>query len=51
MTQVTVKRLWKEFGSDPAWLKLRATPGLADSDIVSNISNIILRPAAISDIR
>jgi len=44
-------RLWKEFGSDPAWLKLRATPGLADSDIVSNISNIILRPAAVSDIR
>jgi hypothetical protein len=44
-------RLWKEFGADPAWLKLRATPGLSDADIVSNISNSILRPASISDIR
>lgn len=44
-------RLWKDFGADPAWQKLRTTPGLADADIVSNISNTILRPAAISDIR
>ena len=44
-------RGWKAFGSDPEWLKLRATPGLADADIVSNISNMILRPAAFSDIR
>jgi hypothetical protein len=44
-------RLWKDFGSDPAWLKLRAEPGLADADIVSNISNMIVRPASISDIR
>jgi hypothetical protein len=44
-------QLWKAFSSDPEWLKLRATPGLSDADIVSNISNVILRPAAISDIR
>ncbi len=44
-------RLWKAFGSDPEWLKLRAQPGLSDADIVSNISNVILRPASISDIR
>jgi hypothetical protein len=44
-------RVWKAFGSDPAWLKLRSTPGLSDADIVSNISNSILRPAAFSDIR
>jgi hypothetical protein len=44
-------RLWKDFGADPAWQKLRATPGLSDADIVSNIGNTILRPAAISDIR
>jgi hypothetical protein len=44
-------RVWKAFGSDPAWQKLRSTPGLSDNDIVSNISNMILRPASISDIR
>jgi hypothetical protein len=42
---------WKAFGSDPAWLRLRATPGLSDADIVSNISNMILRPTSFSDIR
>ena len=44
-------RLWRQFGADPEWLKLRAEPGLSDADIVSNIGNAILRPAAISDIR
>jgi hypothetical protein len=44
-------RAWKAFGSDPEWAKLRATPGLSDAEIVSNISNMILRPAAFSDIR
>jgi len=44
-------RLWRAFGSDPEWLRLRSQPGLSDADIVSNISNVILRPAAISDIR
>ncbi|MDE3197837.1 MAG: NIPSNAP family protein [Acidobacteriota bacterium] len=44
-------RLWKQFGSDPEWLKLRSKPGLSDAEIVSNISNVILRPASTSDIR
>lgn len=44
-------RAWKAFGTDPEWLKLRATPGLSDADIVSNISNMILRPTAFSEIR
>jgi hypothetical protein len=44
-------RLWKKFGADPEWQKLRAEPGLSDAEIVSNISNMIVRPAAISDIR
>lgn len=44
-------RLWKAFGADPEWQKLRATPGYSDAEIVSNISNTILRPAPISDIR
>jgi len=45
------EQLWSKFGADPDWKKLRATPGLADAEIVSNISNAILRPAANSQIR
>jgi hypothetical protein len=44
-------RVWSAFGSDPEWQKLRTQSGLSDADIVSNISNVILRPASISDIR
>jgi hypothetical protein len=43
--------LWKAFGADPEWQKLRAQPGLSDAEIVSNISNQILRPLAFSEIR
>lgn len=43
--------LWKAFGADPEWRKLRAQPGLSDAEIVSNISNAILRPLPFSDIR
>lgn len=43
--------VWAAFGSDPAWQKLRATPGYSDAEIVSNISNMILRPAPFSEIR
>lgn len=45
------EQLWAKFGADPEWKKLRTTPGLADAEIVSNISNAILRPAANSQIR
>jgi hypothetical protein len=44
-------RLWRAFGADPEWQKLRAQPGLSDAEIVSNISNTILRPLAFSGIR
>ncbi len=44
-------QLWSKFGADPEWKKLRATPGLSDAEIVSNISNAILRPATNSQIR
>ncbi len=44
-------KLWRSFGSDPDWQKLRAQPGLSDAEIVSNISNEILRPLAFSPIR
>jgi hypothetical protein len=44
-------KLWSAFGSDPEWQKLRAQPGYSDAEIVSNISNAILRPLAFSPIR
>ena len=45
------ERLWRNFGADPEWQKFRAQPGLSDAEIVSNISNSILRPLAFSAIR
>jgi hypothetical protein len=47
----TRDKLWSAFGGDPEWQKLRAQPGYADAEIVSNISNTILRPLAFSPIR
>jgi hypothetical protein len=44
-------KLWRDFSADPAWKKLRVTPGLTDPEIVSNISNVILRPLKFSPIR
>jgi hypothetical protein len=42
---------WQKFRVDPEWQKLRQRPDLADAEIVSNISNAILRPLAFSPIR
>jgi len=42
---------WKVFGSSPEWQKLRSTPGLSDAEIVSNISNVFLRPLPFSPIK
>lgn len=44
-------RLWSAFSADPEWQKLRAQPGLSDPEIVSGITNAILRPLAASQIR
>jgi hypothetical protein len=41
---------WSAFGSDPEWKKLSTTAGYTDPEIVSNISNMYLRPAAYSQI-
>jgi len=43
-------KAWSAFGADPDWKKLRATPGYTDSEIVCNISNLLLQPAAYSQI-
>ena len=42
---------WRAFGGSPEWQKLRATPGWGDAEIVSNISNSLLRPLPFSPIR
>ena len=41
---------WGVFIADPEWLKLRATEGYTDPEIVSNITSIILRPTAYSQL-
>ncbi|HXK07535.1 MAG TPA: NIPSNAP family protein [Verrucomicrobiae bacterium] len=44
-------KVWKAFGADPEWQKLRVTPGLSDAEIVSNISNYLVTPLPFSAIR
>jgi hypothetical protein len=44
-------KVWKAFGADPGWQKLRTTPGLADAEIVSNITNYLVSPLPFSQIR
>ena len=41
---------WGVFGSDPEWKKLSSTSGYTDPEIVTNISNVLLRPASYSQI-
>lgn len=44
------EKAWSAFGADPEWQKLKSRPGYGDADIVSNISNVILRAAAYSQV-
>jgi hypothetical protein len=41
---------WDNFRNDPEWKKLASTPGYADAEIVSNITTVLLRPSAYSQI-
>ncbi|MCX7871799.1 MAG: NIPSNAP family protein [Verrucomicrobiae bacterium] len=41
---------WGVFASDPDWKKMSSTPGFTDPEIVTNITNIFLRPAPYSQI-
>ncbi len=45
------EQAWRNFGADPEWKKLRSMPGYADAEIVSNITNSILRGLPSSQIR
>jgi hypothetical protein len=44
------EKLWDAFGIDPEWQKMRVAPGLTDPEVVSNITNVILRPLPFSTI-
>jgi hypothetical protein len=44
-------KVWKAFGADAEWQRLRATPGLSDAEIVSNITNYLVSPLPFSQIR
>ena len=44
-------KVWKAFGADPEWQKLRVAPGLSDAEVVSNITNFLVSPLAFSQIR
>jgi hypothetical protein len=41
---------WAAFSADPEWKKLRSMPGYEDAEIVSNITNVFLRPTSYSQI-
>jgi hypothetical protein len=41
---------WSAFASDPEWKTLSSKAGYTDAEIVSNISNVLLRPAPYSQI-
>lgn len=45
------EKLWREFGSDPAWKRLSGPPEFKDAQIVANINNVILRPLVFSPLR
>jgi hypothetical protein len=45
------EKLWKAFGADPEWQKMRSAPGNSDAEIVSNISNSLLQPLPFSPVR
>lgn len=48
LTEMNAK--WEAFGADPAWKKLSAMPRYSFEPIVSNISNLVLSPLAVSQI-
>lgn len=41
---------WKRFGGDPDWQRLRTMDEYADKNILSGITNLMLKPAAYSQI-
>jgi hypothetical protein len=44
------RRAWSTFRADPAWAKLKATPGYSNAEILSNLSSLMLRPTDFSQV-
>ncbi len=44
------ERAWATFREDPEWVKLRATPGFSNAEILTRIDNVLLRPTDYSQI-
>lgn len=44
------EKSWDTFRADSEWKKLSSTPGYTDPEIVTNISNVLLRPTPYSQI-
>jgi len=45
------EKIWSVFGSSPEWKKMSSQPGVSDGEVVSNITNWIVRPTPYSEIR
>lgn len=43
-------KAWGGFGGDPDWKKLSTTPGYTNAEILTNITNVFLRPTGYSQI-
>jgi hypothetical protein len=43
-------KAWATFGPDPEWKKLSTTPGYTNAEILTNITNVFLRPTGYSQI-
>jgi hypothetical protein len=43
-------KAWGAFGNDPAWNKLKSTPGYSDAEILASITSVILRPSESSQV-
>lgn len=49
-SEAQLKANWKKFVNDPAWKRLREIEEYADKRIICNITNLILKPAACSQL-
>jgi hypothetical protein len=46
----TREKNWAAFREDPEWVKLRTSPGYSNAEILTNVTNVFLRPTDYSQI-
>jgi hypothetical protein len=44
------EKAWSTFRVDPAWNRLRETPGYSNPEILSNLTSLTLRPTDYSQV-